>query len=594
MKIGKILKGIFFLTAFSLVSCSDIFDSKEENSSISDGFGIVRFKISENLSDSEEAARTIFPTNEADSVADFEEISLSYGTVKPVEIGKWNKYSDLASFQAAVPSGQISFTLKAKRYGASFSQTKTATITAGEAATLNFDDFRVVSDSPKTGKASITLKFPSTLTGISKVYVYYEDYYDDRNVKEFEEEVAYNPTENSATFEKCGLSQSNKIIICFTAKNANGEKIFSYPVGIWIVKGRLTKSTIDISSPTVTEQSANLFAKVTYKINESSISASDYEQNYYPGCKILSSENTNFSVTGKKFMKWNTVADGTGTDYYEGNTPNLTSDTTLYAIWANASEKIVTYRSNYPSGVKEAASLFTKSAESTFTISNVATTGFAVAGYNFAGWNTKADGKGTTIAAGAEYSTDKDMTLYAQWSSCIITYNMNGGSDTDTFSERIDNQTQGHGVITYRTPSPKYSYYSFAGWSRSATASTAEYKAYDQINISANTTLYAVWKLGTIVKDTSTVTVGSSSNVSLKFTILKPEELSLTIYASGSNGLDFYIKKENQILKSWTGVTSERTIDLTLEAGEYALVVGNENILLSKQAKRYLRAKGIE
>ena len=36
-------------------------------------------------------------------------------------------------------------------------------------------------------------------------------------------------------------------------------------------------------------------------------------------------------------------------------------------------------------------------------------------GYNFAGWNTQADGDGTTYAAGASYTTNADVTLYARW-----------------------------------------------------------------------------------------------------------------------------------------------------------------------------------
>ena len=36
-------------------------------------------------------------------------------------------------------------------------------------------------------------------------------------------------------------------------------------------------------------------------------------------------------------------------------------------------------------------------------------------GYTFAGWNTKQDGTGTTYAKGATYSTNADVTLYAQW-----------------------------------------------------------------------------------------------------------------------------------------------------------------------------------
>ena len=36
-------------------------------------------------------------------------------------------------------------------------------------------------------------------------------------------------------------------------------------------------------------------------------------------------------------------------------------------------------------------------------------------GYTFAGWNTAADGSGTSYAAGATYSANADVTLYAHW-----------------------------------------------------------------------------------------------------------------------------------------------------------------------------------
>ena len=36
-------------------------------------------------------------------------------------------------------------------------------------------------------------------------------------------------------------------------------------------------------------------------------------------------------------------------------------------------------------------------------------------GYTFMGWNTQADGMGTSYAPGASYTTEADVTLYAQW-----------------------------------------------------------------------------------------------------------------------------------------------------------------------------------
>ena len=40
---------------------------------------------------------------------------------------------------------------------------------------------------------------------------------------------------------------------------------------------------------------------------------------------------------------------------------------------------------------------------------------FTREGYNFTGWNTKADGTGTSYAVGAEVTLTSDITLYAQW-----------------------------------------------------------------------------------------------------------------------------------------------------------------------------------
>jgi len=57
---------------------------------------------------------------------------------------------------------------------------------------------------------------------------------------------------------------------------------------------------------------------------------------------------------------------------------------------------------------------------------------FAKNGYTFSGWNTKADGTGTSYANSANYSiSTSDVTLYAKWLSNAtynITFNANGGS----------------------------------------------------------------------------------------------------------------------------------------------------------------------
>ena len=50
------------------------------------------------------------------------------------------------------------------------------------------------------------------------------------------------------------------------------------------------------------------------------------------------------------------------------------------------------------------------------------------ANYTFAGWNTQADGSGTTYAVGASYTTEADLDLYAQWTPTQYTLTINAGT----------------------------------------------------------------------------------------------------------------------------------------------------------------------
>ena len=53
-------------------------------------------------------------------------------------------------------------------------------------------------------------------------------------------------------------------------------------------------------------------------------------------------------------------------------------------------------------------------------------------GYTFAGWNTASDGSGTAYAAGATYTANADLTLYAQWTQNTAT--LTDGNDLSALS----------------------------------------------------------------------------------------------------------------------------------------------------------------
>ena len=92
--------------------------------------------------------------------------------------------------------------------------------------------------------------------------------------------------------------------------------------------------------------------------------------------------------------------------------------------------------------------------------------GFTRDGYDFIGWNTSADGKGTDYAAGDVVEMSDSLTLYAQWNK-IVTY-------TVTYTDGVDNvilfPDQVYSGLKSGDPTPgfvgvpEYRGYRFVGW----------------------------------------------------------------------------------------------------------------------------------
>ena len=106
----------------------------------------------------------------------------------------------------------------------------------------------------------------------------------------------------------------------------------------------------------------------------------------------------------------------------ESPASNNTSIAAIFVATAAASYT-VTFNANGGSGsmASETASAPTALTANAFTRT----------GYTFAGWNTAANGSGTSYANGATYPFSASATLYAQWTaapSYTVTFNANGGS----------------------------------------------------------------------------------------------------------------------------------------------------------------------
>ena len=104
--------------------------------------------------------------------------------------------------------------------------------------------------------------------------------------------------------------------------------------------------------------------------------------------------------TGYTFAGWNTAMDGSGTPYTSGATFAMpTSNMTLYAMWTINSYN-VSYDANGGNGDIPAASTSYNYGTTVTVLGNTGTTPLTKSGYTFAGWNTAADGSGTSYTAG--------------------------------------------------------------------------------------------------------------------------------------------------------------------------------------------------
>ncbi len=160
-------------------------------------------------------------------------------------------------------------------------------------------------------------------------------------------------------------------------------------------------------------------------------------------------------------------------------------------------------------------------------------------GYQFAGWNTSANGSGTSYAAGAVYSENSNVTLYAQWKQVFtITYNANGGSGAPSDQSKVQGDT-----ITLSTNKPTKTGNTFTGWNTSSGGSGTSYATGATYSADSSITLYAQWKPNVVtikfninggtLKSSSPYAVDSNGNVTRDGKPLHTMNYNDTIISTG-------------------------------------------------------------
>ena len=119
---------------------------------------------------------------------------------------------------------------------------------------------------------------------------------------------------------------------------------------------------------------------------------------------------------------------------------------------------------------------------------------FTRTGYTFTGWNTKANGSGTSYSDGAYATFYGNTTLYAQWqlNTYTLSFDSNGGSGS------MSSQTVTEGqATTLNANNFARTGYTFSGWNTEDDGTGTAYGDGASISLSSNMTLYAQWQLNT-------------------------------------------------------------------------------------------------
>ena len=125
------------------------------------------------------------------------------------------------------------------------------------------------------------------------------------------------------------------------------------------------------------------------------------------------------TITSYSFTHWNTLADGTGNDYFPGASYTANTSATLYAQWSIAT-------------AQQGVTLPTPTRS----------------GYEFMGWNADSGAAG---GVKFNYVPNEDVTLYAIWKAetYTIQYDANGGTNAPTSQLKI-----GDTPVTLSTNTP--------------------------------------------------------------------------------------------------------------------------------------------
>ncbi|MBR5424897.1 MAG: InlB B-repeat-containing protein [Clostridiales bacterium] len=198
----------------------------------------------------------------------------------------------------------------------------------------------------------------------------------------------------------------------FSVYQTNGNATKAYYTDVQPIEPGKADSEIVKTGTSYTRNTLKIYAAdgtsfVTLKSN-----GSDDSDIRYPVSNMteLTLPENPFTRAGYEFAGWNTRADGKGTSYSNHETISISGGMVLYAQWQRGNQ--VLYHSNDGSDQTFAEELNQGSVKT-------ADNPYFRPHYIFAGWNTRADGKGVSYMPGQVIGTQNGIELYAQWEYAV-------------------------------------------------------------------------------------------------------------------------------------------------------------------------------
>lgn len=234
--------------------------------------------------------------------------------------------------------------------------------------------------------------------------------------------------------------------------------------------------------------------------------------------QTLTLSTTKPTRTGYSFLGWSTSSSATSATYTAGANYTANAAATLYAVW-KANTYTVRYNANGGSG---APANQTKTYGVTLTLSSTKPTR---TNYNFKGWGTSANATTVTYAAGASYTANAAVTLYAVWELAYTKPRITNISITRCGSDGTVSETGTYALVKF-------------SWATDKTVSS--------VKIECNGTTTSVTESSTSGTVSKVVGAGALSTESTyEVSIIVTDSLGSTTITNTLNGTQFVVDMIN-------------------------------------------------